>query len=64
VINKSDLVSEQELSKLVSVIRSLNVDARIITTSNGEINIDDIVNTGFFDYEQASQAPLRVKEME
>ena len=26
VINKSDLVSEQELSKLVSVIRSLNTD--------------------------------------
>ncbi len=64
VINKSDLISEQELLKLVSVIRSLNTDARIITTSHGEINISDIVNTWLFDYEQASQAPLRVKEME
>ena len=64
VINKSDLISEQELSKLVSVIRSLNTDARIITTSHGEINISDIVNTWLFDYEQASQAPLWVKEME
>lgn len=64
VINKSDLVSEQELLKLVSVIRSLNTDARIITTSHGEIDIDDIVNTGLFDYEEASQAPLWVKEME
>jgi G3E family GTPase len=64
VINKSDLVSEQELSKLVSVIRSLNTDARIITTSRGEIDITDIVDTGLFDYEQASQAPLWVKEME
>jgi len=45
VINKSDLISEQELLKLVSVIRSLNTDARIITTSHGEINISDIVNT-------------------
>lgn len=64
VINKTDLVSEQELSKLVSVIRSLNTDARIITTSRGEVDITDIVDTGLFDYEQASQAPLRVKEME
>lgn len=64
VINKSDLISEQELLKLVSVIRSLNTDARIITTSHGEINISDIVNTWLFDYEQASQAPLWVKEME
>lgn len=64
VINKSDLISEQEFSKLFSVIRSLNTDARIITTSHGKIDIDDIVNTGLFDYEQASQAPLWVKEME
>ena len=64
VINKSDLVSEQELLKLVSVIRSLNTDASIITTNHGEVNINDIVDTGLFDYEQASQAPLWVKEME
>ncbi len=64
VINKSDMVSQDELLKLVSVIRSLNTDARIITTNYGEVNIDDIVDTGLFDYEQASQAPLWVKEME
>lgn len=64
VINKSDLVTEQELMKLVSVICSLNTDARIMTTSHGEVNIIDIVDTGLFDYEQASQAPLWVKEME
>jgi G3E family GTPase len=64
VINKSDMVSQDELSKLVSVIRSLNTDARIITTNHGEVNINDIVDTGLFDYEKASQAPLRVKEME
>lgn len=64
VINKSDLVSEQELSKLVSVIRSLNTDARIITTHHGEVDIDEIVDTGLFDYDTASQAPLWVKEME
>ena len=64
MINKSDLVSEQELSKLVSVIRSLNTDARVVATSHGELDITDIVDTSLFDYEQASQAPLRVKEME
>jgi G3E family GTPase len=64
VINKSDLVSEQELFKLVSVIRSLNTDARILTTSHGEVDISDIVDTSLFDYEQASQAPLWIKEME
>jgi G3E family GTPase len=58
------MISQDELSKLVSVIRSLNTDARIITTNHGEVNINDIVHTGLFDYEQASQAPLWVKEME
>lgn len=64
VINKSDMISQDELSKLVSVIRSLNTDARIVTTNHGEVNIDEIVNTGLFDYEQASKAPLWLKEME
>jgi G3E family GTPase len=64
VINKSDLVTELEFSKLVSILRSLNTDARFITTRYGEISIDDIVDTGLFDYETASQAPLWVKEME
>lgn len=64
VINKSDMISQDELSKLVSVIRSLNTDARIISTNHGEVNINDIVDTGLFDYEKASQAPLWVKEME
>jgi len=64
VINKSDMVSQDELSKLVSVIRSLNTDARIITTNHGKVDIDEIVDTGLFDYDTASQAPLWVKEME
>lgn len=64
VINKSDVVTEAELSNLVSVIRSLNTDARIVTTSQGQIDMSEIVDTGLFDFEQASQAPLWVKEME
>ena len=64
IVNKSDVVSDVELSKLVSVIRSLNADAHILTTSRGVVDISEIVDTGLFDYEKASQAPLRVKEME
>ena len=64
IVNKSDVVSDVELSKLVSVIRSLNADAHILTTSRGVVDISEIVDTGLFDYGKAAQAPLRVKEME
>jgi len=64
IINKVDLISGQELKKLVSVLSSLNTDARFITTSQGQISITDIVDTWLFNFDEASRAPLRVKEME
>jgi G3E family GTPase len=64
VVNKLDLISAVERTTLVSVLRSLNADARIVTTSHGTIQIDMIVDTGLFDYEKAAQAPLWIKEME
>lgn len=42
----------------------MNADARIITTSNGQVDIDELVETGLFDFDQASQAALWVKELE
>lgn len=64
VINKCDLITDEQHQKLVRVLRSLNADACIMSTQHGEVQIDKVVDMGLFDFEQASQASLWVKELE
>jgi len=63
LISKTDLVSEAEIKKLKVVLKRLNTDAQIIPISNGNIPLDNILNTNLFDFERAQQAPGWLKEM-
>ena len=63
LISKIDLVEEAEIEKLTTILKTLNTSAKIIPISNGMINIDKILNTGLFDFEQAQQAPGWLKEL-
>ena len=62
LISKSDLVSEGEVSRLEAVINSLNPDARVIATDNGDVDLDAVIDTGRFDFEKAQRAPGWLKE--
>ncbi len=64
IINKTDLVSEFKVEEIKSLIKKLNPEAKIITTTHGNINPDQILNTGSFDFEAASQAAGWIKELE
>lgn len=63
VINKTDLVSLDQLKLLEGIIKKLNPDARLIRTSFGRVDPSDILNTGLFDYEKASQSAGWIKEL-
>lgn len=63
VLNKTDLVSPQDIGRLEAVIRHLNPEARIIRSERGHVGLDDILNTGLFDFEKASSAPGWLKEL-
>lgn len=63
VLNKTDLVSQAELSDVLGLIRTLNPEAVVITTSNSKVDLKQILNTGLFDFEKASQAPGWLKTM-
>jgi G3E family GTPase len=56
VINKVDLIDKDELQELVGLIQKLNPAAKIIKTTNSQVSLDQILNTGMFDFEQASTA--------
>ena len=63
LINKSDLVSKDELKNLYGIIRSLNRDAKVIETSRCQVLLDEILNTNKFDFDKASQSPGWLKVM-
>ena len=63
LINKCDIVEEDELRHVESLIRSLNADATIIRTVNSEIDLREIIGTGRFDMEKAMASPQWIKEL-
>jgi len=63
ILNKKDLVSEHDLNKLKSIIKTFNPDAKVIESSFGEIDLNEILNTNLFDFQKASQAPGWLKEI-
>ena len=63
LISKTDLITNDELIKLTAILNTLNTQANIIPISNGHININEVLNTGLFNFERAQQAPGWLKEM-
>ncbi|MEZ6348121.1 GTP-binding protein [Klebsiella pneumoniae] len=63
VLNKVDLISEAQKDKLMAVLRSLNPRARIVVSQFGKVPLDNVLNTGLFDFDQAAQAPGWLKEL-
>ena len=63
VVNKADLVSPEELGFLKTMLRRLNAKARIVTGEFGKVPLDQIMDTGLFSYEKASEDPGWMQEM-
>jgi G3E family GTPase len=57
VVNKCDLVSEDKKQEVLSFVKKMNPKSKIITATNGEVNIDEILDTELFNMHQATQHP-------
>lgn len=64
IINKIDLISEEELAKLEKVLSALQPIAKIIKTTNSEVDLKEVLNTQRFDFEKASESAGWIKELE
>jgi G3E family GTPase len=54
VLNKCDLVDEQRLGEVRSLLRRLNPRARIVHTEHGRVPLDEVLDTGRFDLDVAA----------
>lgn len=64
LINKCDLVSDKEAERLEGIIHHLNPDARLIKISHGRVDLSEVVGTGLYSEDAASQMPGWAKELE
>jgi G3E family GTPase len=64
IINKIDLIEAEDLLLLKGLIKKLNLDANILISSFGKVDINEIINTNLFDYEKAENSAGWIKELE
>ena len=63
LVSKTDLVELQQVERLEAILKTLNTDAKVLPISQGQIDVDAVLNTGLFNFERAEQAPGWLKEM-
>lgn len=63
VISKVDLVEPAIVDQIRGIVTKLNPEAKILEAVNGNVDIKDVLGTGMFDFEQASQNPGWLKEI-
>jgi G3E family GTPase len=63
LISKTDLASPADIERLTAILKTLNTHAKIVPISQGQVNVDEVLNTGLFNFERAQQAPGWLKEM-
>lgn len=63
ILNKIDLVSKEELETVRAIIRGLNAKAKIIETTQSQVDLDAVMDTALFNLEEAQDHPLWAQEL-
>ncbi|MXV62010.1 GTP-binding protein [Natronorubrum sp. JWXQ-INN-674] len=64
LLNKCDLVDEATLAEIEATLETLQPRAEIVRTTHGRIDPDDIIDTGRFDFEDASRSAGWMQELQ
>ena len=64
LLNKASEVSAQELLRIRKVVRALQPRARILECDYGNIELENILNTGMFDFERVATSATWIQEIE
>ena len=63
LISKTDLAPPEDVERLKAILKTLNTHAKIMPIAQGQVDIDEVLCTGLFDFERAQEAPGWLKEM-
>ena len=63
ILNKIDLISEKDLATVRAIIRGLNAKAKIIDTTLSQVDMEEVMDTGLYNLEEAQEHPLWAQEL-
>ncbi|MEA5140238.1 GTP-binding protein [Arcicella rigui] len=63
ILNKTDLLSPIQVGELKAIIQKLNPKAKILQSTFGKVNPNEILNTGLFDFDEASNGTNWLEEL-
>ena len=64
VLNKCDCVTPEQVAELKAIVRGLQPHARIVEAVNGNVPMDELLNTGRFSFDEAYGSAAWVDAME
>lgn len=64
VLNKLDLVTEQQAKEVEAIIKALNPGATIQPATHGKVPLELVLDTGRFDYDKAASSAGWIRELE
>ncbi len=64
LLNKASEISPEELGRVRSIIHELQPKAEIIDTNYGDVDLDKILNTGMFDFDDVATSAKWIEEVE
>ena len=64
LLNKASEVSEDELSRIKSIIRAIQPTAEIIETNYCDVDLEKLLNTGLFDFDKVATSAKWIQKIE
>ncbi len=64
LLNKAAEVTPEELGKLRGIISTINPEARILECNYGDIDLDEIIYTGMFDFDRVATSAAWIAAIE
>ena len=64
VLNKTDLVTPEQVGELKALVRALQKNAKIIEAVNGQVDVAEVLNTDRFDFDEAYRSAAWIDALE
>lgn len=64
VLNKLDLVSNEQALEVEAIVKALNPGAQTLMASRGQVPLERVLDTGLFDYEVAERSAGWIRELQ
>ncbi len=64
LLNKASEVSAEELGRLRAIVKGINPGAKVLSCDYGDIDLDEIIYTGMFDFESVATSAAWIAAIE